>query len=103
MQRSILGIKLASKNQCKFKIEKSKRYKTPKRQLRTLIIEIQKAIAKIKMIKFRNRSLWNCQVYKNPLKEIVINIEVDATEIEKLITKDKKRSRDRHEFASSWY
>lgn len=74
-----------------------------KRQLRVLIIEIQRAIAKIKMIKFRNRSLWNCQIYKSPLKEIVINIEVNATEIEKLIATDKKRSRDKHEFASTWY
>lgn len=53
------------------------------------------------MIKFRNRSLWDCRVYKNSLKEIVIDIEVDAAEIEKLIAKDKKRSRDRHEFTSA--
>ncbi|EZA53383.1 hypothetical protein X777_06464 [Ooceraea biroi] len=66
-----------------------------KHQLRAMIIRIQKMMAEIEMIKFRNRSLWDCRVYKNPLKEIVIDIE-DPAEIEKLIAKDKKRRRDWH-------
>jgi len=48
------------------------------------------------MMKFRNRSLWDCRVYKNPLEEIVIDIGVDLAEIEKLIAIDKKRPRDWH-------
>lgn len=72
-----------------------------KRQLRNLIIEIQKAIAKIKMIEFRNGSLWDCRVYKNPLKEIVIDIKEDKTDVEKLTARDKKRSRDKHKLAST--
>lgn len=55
------------------------------------------------MIKFRTRSLWDCRVYKNPLQEIVIDIDVDATEIAKQIVKDKKWTRDRHELASPYY
>lgn len=55
------------------------------------------------MIKFRTRSLWDCRVYKNPLQEIVIDIDVDATEIAKLIAKDKKWTRDKHELASPDY
>lgn len=55
------------------------------------------------MIKFKTRSLWDCRVYKNPLQEIVIDIDVDATEIAKLIAKDKKWTRDRHELASPYY
>lgn len=74
-----------------------------KHQLHAPIIKIQKAIAKIEMIKFRNRALRDCRVYKNSLQKIVIDIEVDATEIEKLIAKDKKWSRDRHKLASPYY
>lgn len=66
-----------------------------KHQLRALIIEIRKLI---EMIRFKATSLWDYRVYKNPLKKIVI----DMAEIEKLMAKNKKRSRDRHEPASTW-
>ncbi|XP_032680378.1 glutamic acid-rich protein-like [Odontomachus brunneus] len=72
-----------------------------KRQLRNLIIEIQRVIAKIKMIEFRSGSLWDCRVYKNPLKEIVIDIMEDKADVEELIARDKKRSRDKHKFTST--
>lgn len=72
-----------------------------KRQLRGLIIEIQRVIAKIKMTEFRNGSLWDCRVYKNPLKEIVIDIMEDKADVEELIARDKKRSRAKHKLAST--
>ncbi|EFN89329.1 hypothetical protein EAI_07649 [Harpegnathos saltator] len=59
---------------------------------------MQKVIAKIKMIEFSDGS--HSRVYKNRLKKIVIDTRKDKVEIEKLISRDKKRNRDKHKLAS---
>lgn len=75
---------------------------TLKRQLYNLIIEIQEVVSKIKTIKFNNKLLCDCRVYRNPLKEIVTDVKEDTDKMKNLRAQDKKWSRDKHKntFAS---